>query len=326
MHHPLQVLVVCEGNMCRSPMAMALLRKFAFERNLEAEISSAGTMHGLGSAPYHPWATELCHEMGLDLGGKNRSITPDMLKSADIIFAMDARNVNGLFERDPNAGFLPKLYLFGEFLEPPALEIPDPMGKSKETFANCLKSLEMATRKATDFLASWDRKARKNNLLPLLEKPEESAVTRQIREWAEKKFSTAKMARWTGAQLADGRELFDLILAEDFFETVLPARAEAALLQLKRRLAPNGVLVLAAPNRARGHGRYSAPLCREIAETAFGSVEMAGADFERGLFQRVLHRLDFFCWLRLKPKSASLSFRSRGWRNADYSITLCRIA
>lgn len=40
---PLKVLVVCLGNICRSPMGEAVLRQIASERGVDIEVDSAGT-------------------------------------------------------------------------------------------------------------------------------------------------------------------------------------------------------------------------------------------------------------------------------------------
>ena len=61
-----RVLVVCTGNICRSPMAEHLLRAGLAARGVEGvEVSSAGT-HGLVGEPVQQHASAVLTERGID--------------------------------------------------------------------------------------------------------------------------------------------------------------------------------------------------------------------------------------------------------------------
>ena len=60
-----KVLMVCTGNTCRSPMAAALFKKAAAERQIEVEVDSAG-LQVFGSESANPQA-QTVREYGIDL-------------------------------------------------------------------------------------------------------------------------------------------------------------------------------------------------------------------------------------------------------------------
>lgn len=88
---PRHVLMVCYGNICRSPMAEALLKRKLQEAGLAAEfdVSSAGVraQEGGGAAP---GARVAAAAQGIDLDAHAaRRLTADMALQADHVIAMD---------------------------------------------------------------------------------------------------------------------------------------------------------------------------------------------------------------------------------------------
>ncbi|GAA2002716.1 low molecular weight phosphatase family protein [Microbacterium ulmi] len=84
-----EILVVCTGNVCRSPLAGLLLR--ARLAPLGARISSAGT-RAVADAPMTAEAVRLAVERGIDPGEaerhRSRSVTEALLSSPDLILTM----------------------------------------------------------------------------------------------------------------------------------------------------------------------------------------------------------------------------------------------
>jgi protein-tyrosine phosphatase len=84
------VLVVCTGNICRSPIAEGMIRA-GFERaggSEPVEVSSAGTNGWEGSAAM-PESVEAAAERGVDISRHvARRLTDDMLNGADLILCM----------------------------------------------------------------------------------------------------------------------------------------------------------------------------------------------------------------------------------------------
>lgn len=89
---PLEVLIVCTGNVCRSPQAVALLRKHlaAAEEPLRSAVhfASAGT-HALVGAPMDPKAAELAVVYGAtDTEHSGRQLTSQLVRSSDLVLCM----------------------------------------------------------------------------------------------------------------------------------------------------------------------------------------------------------------------------------------------
>lgn len=97
-----RVLLVCMGNICRSPMAEGMLRQRVAERNLPVaiEIDSAGT-HGYhkGSPPDRR-AQAAAERRGLDISRlQARHVISADFERFDLVVAMDDDNVSALLEQ-----------------------------------------------------------------------------------------------------------------------------------------------------------------------------------------------------------------------------------
>lgn len=94
---PRSVLLVCLGNICRSPSAEAIMRQKCTQAGLNIHFDSAGTSNfHIGDAP-DPRAIKTGAHLGYDLTAlKARQITLDDFYDFDVIFAMDNNNLKDL--------------------------------------------------------------------------------------------------------------------------------------------------------------------------------------------------------------------------------------
>ena len=85
----MKVLMVCLGNICRSPIAEGVLRKKALDAGLDWEIDSAGTNGYHDGEHPHPLSQKVCLAKGIDISSQvSRRIRLEDFTSFDMIYAM----------------------------------------------------------------------------------------------------------------------------------------------------------------------------------------------------------------------------------------------
>jgi protein-tyrosine phosphatase len=82
---PFTVLMICTGNICRSPMAEQILIQRATKAELPIKVHSAGVMAMTGS-PMTPQSSDAMKARGFTPGKHvSRDLTPEMLEKADLV-------------------------------------------------------------------------------------------------------------------------------------------------------------------------------------------------------------------------------------------------
>ena len=142
------VLVVCTGNICRSPMAEVLLEDYARRRSRSVAVRSASVM-GLKGHPAHKNAVKVMQEIGLDLTQhRSQPVTRELMDWADYVLVMEFRHASKLRDRYPDAE--DKILMTGSFGG--LMEIKDPLGWWKGPFKVCRAELSRCIEAFVDTL------------------------------------------------------------------------------------------------------------------------------------------------------------------------------
>lgn len=102
MTNPLSILMVCTGNICRSPMAEGALRAAAVREGLALRLDSAGT-HGyhVGEPP-DPRARQVAREGGAPIDDlRARRVSQEDFREFDLILAADRGHLRELAQLQP---------------------------------------------------------------------------------------------------------------------------------------------------------------------------------------------------------------------------------
>lgn len=143
----MRVLVVCTGNICRSPTAEAVLRRFAGDAGVALQVDSAGTHDYHAGEPPDERAQEHARRRGYELSAQRaRRISNEDFAQFDLVLAMDRGHLNVLRRMAPER-HRHKLRLLMEFAPHWGTdEVPDPYYGGPEGFEQVLDMVEAAGR------------------------------------------------------------------------------------------------------------------------------------------------------------------------------------
>lgn len=147
-----RVLMVCVGNICRSPIGEALWNHRLKQLGRPAAASSAGISARHGDA-IHPISAQLLEEEGIEVTQhESRPLRAAMLKEADLVLVMEHWQKSALERNAPFARG--RIFTLGHWRD---IEIPDPMGAPESAFRTAFKLIDQG-------VGEWLRRLNINGL------------------------------------------------------------------------------------------------------------------------------------------------------------------
>lgn len=138
-----RILVLCTGNICRSPMAAAALQYSARANGQPVEIRSAGIGALIGYPAEEP-AQALMRARGLDISGhRAQQVNHDLLRWAQLILVMEPYQRDAVLAMD--ATLRGKVFLLGHWTGD---LIPDPYQQDQAAYEDALARIDRA-------IAAW---------------------------------------------------------------------------------------------------------------------------------------------------------------------------
>ncbi|MEF8943522.1 MAG: low molecular weight protein-tyrosine-phosphatase [Desulfohalobiaceae bacterium] len=129
------VLLVCTANICRSPMAAALLASTTESATVQVESAGVAALSGEGPDPA---VQDLLAAKGLDISGhRARQLELTLARNFELILAMEARQVDWIKRAYPQ--LWGRTYRLGHWLD---LDILDPYGGSSQDLQNAKSVIE----------------------------------------------------------------------------------------------------------------------------------------------------------------------------------------
>ncbi len=149
------LLIVCTGNVCRSPMGEALFLHHLPGSGMKAQVLSRGLAAPVGRPP-HPFALDTAQEHGVPIDPAKRAaaITLPELTAATVIFVMDSGHRQEILQRYPTASG--KTFLLGQWQ---SSDISDPINQPRQAFETAWQAIDAGTQ-------SWLAHLRQSGLLP----------------------------------------------------------------------------------------------------------------------------------------------------------------
>jgi protein-tyrosine phosphatase len=133
-----RILVLCVGNICRSPTAEYILKQNI--KNQEITVSSAG-LAALQGKPADETAQKIALEHGVDMSPHiAQQVNSKIIYENDVILVMQQGHLEDLYARYPEVRG--KAFLLGKWID--NAEISDPYRKSDEAFFHVYNLIERA--------------------------------------------------------------------------------------------------------------------------------------------------------------------------------------
>lgn len=138
------ILFVCLGNLCRSPMADYLLREyFRKSGNTDIKVSSGGFLDQTG-AKVPKEINDLMSKAKINISEHRSSpITQERIRKSDLIIVMEKEQKEQLVRQLPEDA--PRIFLLSQFdkQNPEERDIADPIGQTSSFYKNCFDEIKI---------------------------------------------------------------------------------------------------------------------------------------------------------------------------------------
>ncbi len=145
----MKILMVCHGNICRSPLAEGILRDKVRKAGLDWEVDSAGTNgYEPGCAP-HSFSQNIAKQNGIDISAqKCRDLTKDDLTNFDMTYVMDEENYDEVKRISGKNWDANKVdFLLNSLYPHQNRDVPDPWSRGEDSFHKVYKMIDEACEK-----------------------------------------------------------------------------------------------------------------------------------------------------------------------------------
>ncbi|MCT8738370.1 low molecular weight phosphotyrosine protein phosphatase [Glaesserella parasuis] len=135
------ILVVCIGNICRSPVGEKLLKQYFPEKRIFSAGISAERSHLVGKG-VDPTMQQVAISRGVDLSEhRSQQLTSELCKNVDLILVMEKGHIDLVRQISPESSG--KVMLFGHWLDSNK-DILDPYRQSEDMFREVYALIEDA--------------------------------------------------------------------------------------------------------------------------------------------------------------------------------------
>jgi protein-tyrosine-phosphatase len=133
------VLFVCTANICRSPMAMGLLRNQVSQDEKDWNIQSAGVWAQKGHPP-SDFGRMVLLRRGIDISDhKSQPVTSELVQDFNLILVMEARHKDALVAAFPAYSY--RFYLLSEMVRK-SFDVEDPFGMALPDYEDTAQEIE----------------------------------------------------------------------------------------------------------------------------------------------------------------------------------------
>jgi len=148
----MKILMVCLGNICRSPLAEGVMRQKAAERNIELTLDSCGTSSYHIGEPPDPRSIDNARRNGVDISDlRARQFSVEDFQRFDRIYVMDESNYDDVIRHAVKPEYKNKVRMILNELHPGSNQpVPDPYFGGDAGFQHVFELLNATCDKILD--------------------------------------------------------------------------------------------------------------------------------------------------------------------------------